>query len=547
MSNPVNPPKTPPSAPPLKIDATPHQRLAEISRVMARHFLSKQEIIRLLQICTVAGEHMVLIGPPGTAKSAMVRLFSRLLSARYFEYLLTRFTEPNELFGPVDIRAFREGTYRRRTEGMLPEAEIVFLDEVFKSNSAILNSLLTLLNERRFTSGGQVLQVPLLSLFGASNEVPNDDNLAAIFDRFLLRVVSNNLDSYHFQGLLTLGLATELSALNGDDDAVRPLLSVQDLLALRQDVARAMRFSEDFLSRYKGLIFQIRSEGISVSDRRVVKLLKLFAASAILDGRSAVNDSDLFVLKHVWNNLEQTELLERGVQAGQRGMDLFAHVGQLLARAEMMAELVQADEVQGEDVGAVAAAEQGDGLVGHLGVEGGGLQAEEAAALHRAGDAQQVRLDPEIGAPADHVVDGHRALAPGADVLMEGGHADRVDAAEQAVVVHVDAQRVLDGQQIADVERVELGAAALVAAEAVEELVADDAVVGRVPAGEHARLRAERNRRRRAERVEDDPSFGRADQRRKRRLRGVSQRLLEHVATQTIDVEDQDSFGRHDV
>ena len=126
-------------------------------------FLGKDEVIRLLLIATIAGEHAVLIGPPGTAKSALVRTFARLLDAKYFEYLLTRFTEPNEIFGPVDLAAFRDGRYERRTEGMLPEAEIVFLDEVFKSNSAILNALLTLLNERRYTSGGKVMKSPLLS------------------------------------------------------------------------------------------------------------------------------------------------------------------------------------------------------------------------------------------------------------------------------------------------------------------------------------------------------------------------------------------------
>src|SRR5436853_940508 len=139
-------------------------RLQEASRILAQNFIDKQEIVRLMLISAVAGEHMLLVGPPGTAKSALVRLFARLVDARYFEYLLTRFTEPNELFGPVDIRAFREGSYTRRIEGMLPEAEIVFLDEIFKSNSAILNSLLTLLNERRFASGAHVVDVPLISL-----------------------------------------------------------------------------------------------------------------------------------------------------------------------------------------------------------------------------------------------------------------------------------------------------------------------------------------------------------------------------------------------
>src|SRR5271168_3495141 len=165
---------------------TLHTRLTLLARELQDRFLGKDEVIRLLLIAAIAGEHAVLIGPPGTAKSALVRSFARLMRAQYFEYLLTRFTEPNEIFGPVDINAFRAGRYERRTAGMLPEAEIVFLDEVFKSNSAILNSLLTLLNERRFTSGDRSIACPLLCAFGASNEVPSDETLTAIYDRFIL-------------------------------------------------------------------------------------------------------------------------------------------------------------------------------------------------------------------------------------------------------------------------------------------------------------------------------------------------------------------------
>src|SRR5512135_534698 len=172
-----------------------HQRLQQVAQVLSGQFIGKDEVIRLLLVAVIAGEHAVLLGPPGTAKSALIRSLAQLLQSRYFEYLLTRFTEPNEIFGPVDIAAFREGNYRRKIEGMLPEAESVFLDEVFKSNSAILNALLTLLNERKFTSGGQVLRVPLISVFAASNEVPGDETLNAIFDRFLLRVHSDNLDA----------------------------------------------------------------------------------------------------------------------------------------------------------------------------------------------------------------------------------------------------------------------------------------------------------------------------------------------------------------
>ncbi len=287
-------------------------RLRGVAEAVDRQFLGKSEIVRLLLIAVVAREHAVLIGPPGTAKSALLRTLSGLLDARYFEYLLTRFTEPNEIFGPVDIVAFREGTYRRRTAGMLPEAEIVFLDEVFKSNSAILNALLSLLNERRFTSGGQVLECPLISVFGASNEVPADETLNALFDRFLLRIRSDNLDAYHFNDLLQIGVDHEVRKLRGS--RAKPLISAAELHAMGQELAERLQFPEEFLTTYKGLVFQIRAEGVTLSDRRAVKMLKLFAASAYVDGRAAVDSSDFFVLKHVWNSEDQAPILEGIVQ-----------------------------------------------------------------------------------------------------------------------------------------------------------------------------------------------------------------------------------------
>ncbi|OGQ25411.1 MAG: ATPase [Deltaproteobacteria bacterium RBG_16_71_12] len=318
-------------------------RFDAIRRELEQRFLAKEEIIRLMLISAIAGEHMVLIGPPGTAKSALIRAFARLIDARYFEYLLTRFSEPNELFGPVDIQSFRAGSYRRVLTNMLPEAEIVFLDEAFKANSAILNSLLTLLNERRFNNGAQLVKVPLITLFAASNEVPSSDNLDAIFDRFLLRVHSDNLDSYHFHELMTKGLALERLAAKDEDRPVAPqlpklpdpngefarpnvpappplapkpvgLLSSADLHGCRRALLERVELPEDFLATYKGLCFQLRGEGISLSDRRIVRLLKLFAASAFLDGRTRVHEGDLFILRHTWNNLDQREILDAVVE-----------------------------------------------------------------------------------------------------------------------------------------------------------------------------------------------------------------------------------------
>jgi MoxR-like ATPase len=302
----VSPPTARPAPDVTRLGAS----FQEIARVLNTHFLDKQEIIRLLVISAIAGEHLVLVGPPGTAKSAIIRMFARLVDARYFEYLLTRFTEPNELFGPVDIKEFREGRYTRRTENMIPDAEIIFLDEIFKSNSAILNSLLTIINERKFTNGPEVRDVPLISLFAASNEVPNDENLSAMFDRFLLRALSDNLDSYHFHELLARGVANEVRSMTGRDGLMKPIISARQLREVQRSFDRFMGFPEDFMAKYKGLIFQIRSEGITISDRRAVKLLKLFAASAVFDGRTQVTDGDFFILRHIWNNLDQAELLE---------------------------------------------------------------------------------------------------------------------------------------------------------------------------------------------------------------------------------------------
>jgi len=294
------------------------QKVREVGRVLDERYLDKGELVRMLLVTLVAGEHMLIVGPPGTAKSALVRHLARLVDARYFEYLLTRFSEPNEIFGPIDIKAFREGTYVRRVEAMLPDADIVFLDEIFKSNSAILNSLLSILNERRFFTGSASIQVPLSSLYGATNEIPNDDALGAVFDRFLVRTLSDNLDSFHFHGLIERGLRGEVETLaqgGGEGEAVveaeaRPLVSLAEIRLLKGRLARHLQFPEEFLARYKGLVFQIRSEGVTLSDRRVVKLLKLFAASALIDGRPTVDDGDFFVLRHVWNSVDQIPIVD---------------------------------------------------------------------------------------------------------------------------------------------------------------------------------------------------------------------------------------------
>src|SRR3984885_7463089 len=172
---------------------------------MKREFVGKDEIIDLLGVSLVGGENLFILGPPGTAKSALVHNLSRRLDGRVFDYLLTRFTEPNELFGPFDICKLREGELLTNTEGMLPEASLVFLDELLNANSAILNSLLVALNERMFRRGKETRPLAALLFVGASNHLPEDDALHALFDRFLLRVHCDNVPGELLSEVLVAG------------------------------------------------------------------------------------------------------------------------------------------------------------------------------------------------------------------------------------------------------------------------------------------------------------------------------------------------------
>ena len=277
-------------------------RLAkEVLDPMKTAFVGKDEIIDLLGICLIGGENLFLLGPPGTAKTALVHQLAARMEGRAFDYLLTRFTEPSELFGPFDIRKLREGELLTNTEGMLPEASLVFLDELLNANSAILNSLLVALNERIFRRGKETRPLAALLFVGASNHLPEDDALNALFDRFLLRVHCDNVPGERLPDVLTAGwkLASgppPKSAVHFEDiRAAQSALGEIELASIRQPFAE--------------LVHRIRHAGIPVSDRRAVKLQRVIAASALLSGRTAARLSDLWVVRHIWDTEEQQEVL----------------------------------------------------------------------------------------------------------------------------------------------------------------------------------------------------------------------------------------------
>jgi MoxR-like ATPase len=275
--------------------------------VLKNEYVGKDEVVDLLGICLVAGENLFLLGPPGTAKSAVVRSLAARLDGRVFDYLLTRFTEPSELFGPFDIRKLREGELLTNTEGMLPEADIVFLDELLNANSAILNSLLMALNERIFRRGRETRRLGFVLTVGASNRLPEDDALAALFDRFLLRVRSDNVPSEMLTSVLEAGWKLQQSDIRRGNAS--ETISIDDL----RDLQRCIPFVDvsTVRTQYAGLINRLRHSGIEISDRRAVRLQRLAAASALLCGRTVVDISDLWVLRYIWDTMEQVEVLAK--------------------------------------------------------------------------------------------------------------------------------------------------------------------------------------------------------------------------------------------
>jgi MoxR-like ATPase len=269
----------------------PSDRLPGLAAALEAGLVERRSPVRLALLAALAGEHTLLVGPPGTAKSQLARrLHLAFRDGRYFERLLTRYTVPEELFGPLSIRALEEDRYERQTAGFLPQATIAFIDEVFKANSAILNALLTLLNEREFDNGPRREPSPLISVIGATNSIPEDEVGEAFFDRFLVRIPVAPVSPEGFRQVLALEA--------GPPPAPAEPLRESD----RQAIARAARGVtlgpevEDLLLELRG---RLAGDRLHVSDRRWVKIAWLLKVAAATEGRGAVSVWDLWLLPWV--------------------------------------------------------------------------------------------------------------------------------------------------------------------------------------------------------------------------------------------------------
>jgi MoxR-like ATPase len=328
----------------------PAARLRALLTSLGHGLLEREAPVRLALLAALAGEHVLLIGPPGTAKSALARrLHGAFANTRYFERLLTRFSTPEELFGPLSLKALEDDRYERLTEGFLPTAGIAFLDEVFKANSAILNALLTLLNEREFDNGTQRVRTPLVCVVAASNEVPADDALHAFYDRFLIRVPVAPVGDANFAALLALGDAASAVAapiLPAERDAIA---AAARGVALRDEFVRACTALRQWLAAH---------DEPALSDRRWRQLVALARTAAASEGRAAADEYDLWLAPYVASaRPESVPALQQWFE--QELLATPAHEAPWLARA------VQAFDKQLE-IEASAPAEDDDDAAGKL-------------------------------------------------------------------------------------------------------------------------------------------------------------------------------------
>lgn len=287
-------------------------KMSQIFVEMNNLFVERDELIKLMELAIVTGTNLLMLGPPGTAKSAITyELCGRIENANYFQWMLNKTSDPSEILGPFSVKEMENDKFMRITTGKLPEAHIAFMDEVFKSNAPTLNALLTIMNEHIFYNDGKPVEVPLISMFGASNEPPEDESLDAMYDRFIFRMnVQYIHDAANKKRMHSNYVDNRAGLLNLVNKTTITLAEVQAL----QAAAKAVKVPKDIINKFIRLISDLDRQAVHISDRRQNECFKVMQGSAVLAGRNSVTLDDFKSLVYVlWEKEEHIPLIESSI------------------------------------------------------------------------------------------------------------------------------------------------------------------------------------------------------------------------------------------
>lgn len=277
--------------------------LQELREKLNIKYMERKDLIDGMLVSLISGEPLLMIGPPGTAKSMICQDICKAVHGQYFDWMLSKLTVPEELFGPLSLKGLENDKYIRLTQGYLPEANIGFLDEVFKGSSAILNTMLTILNEKIFYNGGKSNPVPLLTLYAASNEIPTSEELSAFYDRFVLKYSVDYVKTEDSRRQLVTGLT----------DVVLPKTTIAMVLEQREAAAK-VKMTTPVVDLFLEIWNQITKDGMTISDRKYRQSVRTLQAYSHLNGRDTIEADDFDILAAtLWTTPEQRTKVRRTV------------------------------------------------------------------------------------------------------------------------------------------------------------------------------------------------------------------------------------------